>query len=187
MAEGTSAPGGNPPDGLTIIENQKGEIQAQNVKKVFGDFENNSKGDWTNYNSPDSVAVINSGADSGNYHLEVANFNAKTAGVEKTVNLDGVETLVWYYQIAEGGSFTGTSNDSLELVVDGVVEVSQSGGSSTSWKKAEIDVSSKSGDVVLKCQNSNTSGNNFHTSFDLIQQKEYNLSQTLNADGAGGV
>lgn len=171
-------------DNETIQENTNGDIEVPpNKNTVLGDFENNSKGDWTGDFTVESDA---NGADNSNYFIE-----AYTGGTNqsdsRTFDLTNVNTLVIYFAIdLTNNSQTGQSNDSINLKVGTDIIASLDGGNQTSWKKYEADVSSYSGSSTLTVEAENKSGGAFRCQADKIKAIKTTIPTEKAVNGAGG-
>jgi len=165
MADGTSAPGGNPPDkdsiifdgngnlsvGLsniidssTITLDGSGNISVNPPIAVWGEFNEQRTGDWT-VNVPNG-ANYGPGYES-EYSIEIAANGSPPIDISRNIDLTNINEINFYYK--ENGSSGG--DFALTAYIDGS-QVFNDASVVGAWTQAVIDVSGLTGTKNLKIE-----------------------------------
>lgn len=182
MAEGTSAPGGNQPDGVTTDFNSNGQLQVQTDGQtifsdsnglytqsqqdlIIGDFENNNSGGWTLGGSSD---ISSANPYNGTYHA-----NVFYGSMDLDRDLTNISKLVFYEK--------GFGSD-LYVELDGS-EVYRNNVNS-GYNKVELDVSNYSGTTTISFNEDPGSG--VYVDYIYLVKAGLSTSSTVVTNDAGG-
>ena len=169
------------PDNESLIINNGLLEVARPSETIIGDFEDDNLGGWSSSNW--RTQTTNGGAESTNTYTQRISTSSGQSDLTRNINLDDASTLSFYYAIGQQASYTGQSNDTLELIIDSQVLWSVSGGTKINWSKVEVPVSGISGDSNVVFRYDNNSNDSFETDIDRIKIKSSNTK----VDDAGGV
>lgn len=194
--------GGASPDGSTIVTDNGllsvpiddstivvdgSTVKSQNLQYIYGDFEDDTFGDWSKSGNGPFINQDNGGAESTSYYVRHYTTGiGDTSVISRSIDLTGISTLIFFYKRdpREVGN-SGGSGDVYEFRVDGKTELSIGSGSDSSWVKAEIDVSALSGSTTVEIYQENSSGNKWSVGTDRIKSNP-GLEIVEEENGAGG-
>lgn len=186
MAEGTSAPGGNPLDKDSIILDGNGNLSvglnniiddssikidgngdlraSGQITYVIGDWEAGSLDAWNSFGDSNSNDVIdvqgsNGGAESTSDYARLRAYTDTSQYIYRSYDLTNKDSVVVY--IKSDPRNQGLLANQVDIKIGGNVEYSDS-NPPTSWTKIEIDTESYSGSTTIEIYNENPDLNSYN-------------------------